>query len=455
MLTLLLAYLFFIPFFFYTIVANISYWLRIRQKRKLGVNKNANEVVIVVLGDLGHSPRITYHAKSFIKLGYVVNICGYVESQVPYFLYDENVSINEIKVIKNTHRLPYIVFAANKVVQQVFELFKVLSGVIDDNTRYVLIQNPPSLPVLAVLAFLKMTICPNVKIIIDWHNLNFTILNLRFHNLKHPIVRLMKNYERILSKKYADLNFTVTEAMRDYLIKEFHLDSNKVITVYDRPSNKFEPLMDEEEFDEIIASNPAIFEDFAYNKETDKILITSTSFSADEDFSILVEALKKLDDTLGDMKGSFRILMIVTGKGPLKLDFLKEVKEFNWKRVRVTDVWLTDDEYPKILRIADLGISLHYSSSGLDLPMKIVDLFGSGVPVVSMGYHVISELVTEGKNGLLLKDNHSGQELADTIYHALYEDKHLLGTLRSGARKESERGWDDEWDEKLANLLKL
>ena len=393
-------------------------------------------VLIFVLGDLGHSPRMCYHALSFSKIGYDVNLCGYIETQPPDEIIDDlNIDIVPIGVVHNIYNFPFVIFAVQKIGTQVKQLVKILWNR-GGATDVVMIQNPPSIPILAIVLFFKFFIYRHWKVVIDWHNLNYTILNLRFQNVKHPLVRLMKFYESFLGG-FADFNITVTKKMKKYLVNEFGFAKSKVTTFYDRPGMQFKPAEDTE-----LKKTHELFQDVK-NIELYRVLISSTSFTPDEDFGLLLDALK-LYETL-EKASTPPILLIVTGKGPLKEKFIQRVIELDYSsRVIVKTAWLTSEDYPKILAQADLGISLHTSSSGIDLPMKIVDFFGCGVPVISLSFPAIDELVKDGENGLVAK-----KSTADNLVELLekvFADDQLLSKLKQGALRESQSRWDENWN---------
>jgi beta-1,4-mannosyltransferase len=69
--------------------------------------------------------------------------------------------------------------------------------------------------------------------------------------------------------------------------------------------------------------------------------------------------------------------------------------------IHIRTVWLEVDDYPLVVGSADLGVCLHFSSSGFDLPMKVVDMFSAQLPCLAYRYPCIDELVQEGTNGRL------------------------------------------------------
>ena len=144
-------------------------------------------------------------------------------------------------------------------------------------------------------------------------------------------------------------------------------------------------------------------------------MISSTSWTPDEDFSMLFNSMIKIEKQFSEMEKEKeqqqknqklnirKILFIITGRGPQKEFYMNKIKNTDFKYFIVKSIWLESDDYPKILGAVDLGVCLHYSSSGFDLPMKVVDMFASQLPVCAVYYETINELVKENKNGFLFK----------------------------------------------------
>jgi len=121
------------------------------------------------------------------------------------------------------------------------------------------------------------------------------------------------------------------------------------------------------------------------------LVVSSTSWTPDEDFTVLLDGLSLYENQAQRTDSDLpKLVVLISGRGPLlstfKKLYAKRSEREAWTQVVVRTVWLEIEDYPRFLGCADLGISLHQSSSGLDLPMKVVDMFGCGVPVLARGF---------------------------------------------------------------------
>ncbi|CAI4271419.1 CDN_1a_G0003140.mRNA.1.CDS.1 [Saccharomyces cerevisiae] len=437
LLALIILYLS-IPLVVYYVIPYLFYGNKSTKKR----------IIIFVLGDVGHSPRICYHAISFSKLGWQVELCGYVEDTLPKIISsDPNITVHHMSNLKRKGGGTSVIFMVKKVLFQVLSIFKLLWEL--RGSDYILVQNPPSIPILPIAVLYKLT---GYKLIIDWHNLAYSILQLKFKgNFYHPLVLISYMVEMIFSK-FADYNLTVTEAMRKYLIQSFHLNPKRCAVLYDRPASQFQPLAGDISRQKALTTK-AFIKDYIRDdfdtEKGDKIIVTSTSFTPDEDISILLGALKIYENSYVKFDSSLpKILCFITGKGPLKEKNMKQVEEYDWKRCQIEFVWLSAEDYPKLLQLCDYGVSLHTSSSGLDLPMKILDMFGSGLPVIAMNYPVLDELVQHNVNGLKFVDR---RELHESLIFAM-KDADLYQKLKKNVTQEAENRWQSNWERTMRGL---
>lgn len=114
--------------------------------------------------------------------------------------------------------------------------------------------------------------------------------------------------------------------------------------------------------------------------------LPSKSLTANSSSSFDIPSLPVYDTTYNLTNKLPKLICVITGKGPMKEHYKALIQSRNWQHVAVITPWLQAADYPTMVASADLGVSLHTSSSGLDLPMKVVDMFGAGLPVCAVDF---------------------------------------------------------------------
>merc|ERR1711939_710394 len=205
------------------------------------MNGVANEpkisVQVLVLGDIGRSPRMQYHAMSIAKHGGRVDMIGYQESTLH-------------------------------------------PGLID-NPLVSIVPLPPPPPILRAN--------------------------------KHPFVKVSKYYEALLGSWAPTASFTVTDAMQKQLRKKPYNIKSPIFTLHDRPASIFQPISSAQSrkaFLQRIPETQQYAQDILAGRT--KLLVSSTSWTPDEDFNLLLEALCTHASSSENLPP---ILAIITGKG--------------------------------------------------------------------------------------------------------------------------------------------
>ncbi|XP_073884921.1 chitobiosyldiphosphodolichol beta-mannosyltransferase isoform X2 [Macaca fascicularis] len=402
-------------------------WKRWRRRRA------ARHVVAVVLGDVGRSPRMQYHALSLAMHGFSVTLLGFCNSKP----HDELLQNNRIQIVGLTELQSLAVgprvfqYGVKVVFQAMYLLWKLMWREPGD---YIFLQNPPGLPSIAVCWFVGC-LCGS-KLVIDWHNYGYSIMGL-VHGPSHPLVLLAKWYERFFGR-LSHLNLCVTNAMREDLAENWRISA---VTVYDKPASFFKetpldlqhwlfmklggtysPFRARSEPEDPATERSAFTERDAGSglvtrlRERPALLISSTSWTEDEDFSILLAALEKFEQLILDGHKLPSLVCVITGS-------------------------------------ADLGVCLHTSSSGLDLPMKVVDMFGCCLPVCAVNFKCLHELVKHEENGLVFEDSEELAAQLQMLFSNFPDPAGKLNQFRKNLRESEQLRWDESWVQTVLPLV--
>jgi beta-1,4-mannosyltransferase len=307
----------------------------------------------------------------------------------------------------------------------------------------ILVQNPPAVPTLLVtIAAARLR---GARLVIDWHNLAWAVLALGIGR-RHPLVALARWYERALGRR-ADAHLTVSDALRTELAARWGIAPIRVLR--DRPAARFAPL-------------PAGVRREVRRRLADSIglagrelalVVSPTSWTRDEDFDLLLDAVRRCEARVAE-RAFPDVLVLLTGRGARRARVEAQAAALPDRRLHVRTLWLEPDDYPRVLGAADLGLCLHRSASGLDLPMKIADMQGAGLPVCALDYGpCLDEMLRHEETGLRFTDaaTLAGQwiELLATFPRGTEH----LDRLRVNVEKARGTTWRQGWEAEAREVL--
>ncbi len=374
------------------------------------------------------------HARSLSASGATVTLMGYVETALPAdVIADPRIRVEALpaprRAAAGSGGATFILASAVRSLRQVAQLTRALFA--GEGPRVLLVQNPPSIPTLAVARLAAWV--RRSQLVIDWHNFGFAMLAVRLGQ-RHPAVGIARWYERIMARGPAQ-HLCVSNAMSEWLKEHFSIPDATV--VYDRPIAYLEPLSNSERASMFASIGESVAPGGAVG-------VCPTSWTVDEDIELLLEGL-----IAWDRESTADLTVFITGKGPLREQFEQTLSRTSFRRTRVRTLFLPPDDYRRLLRASDFGISLHRSASGVDLPMKIVDCFGAGLPVLAYNYGpCLEEQVPPGRGGLLFRGE---KELAEALAQIL--DNQCRSRLREEVTQHAGDCWADEWNRQVRPLL--
>jgi beta-1,4-mannosyltransferase len=177
--------------------------------------QQTRRVAIVVLDEIGQSPRMQLHARALVDRGIPVDIICYAGDVTPEWVRNHPLIFLwplPAPGWTGRHRLPRALFSLYTVFRGAritINLFWTLMFRISP-PNFFLIQTPPPVPTLP-LCLLAAKI-RGAATIIDWHNYGHSILALRLGE-RHWMVRLTLWVERVFSRQ-ATHHLCVSRAMQ-------------------------------------------------------------------------------------------------------------------------------------------------------------------------------------------------------------------------------------------------
>ncbi|MCB9385589.1 MAG: glycosyltransferase [Bryobacterales bacterium] len=391
---------------------------------------------VLVFGDLGRSPRMLNHAVALADNGFQVALIGYPDTPLPRELTARpEIRVHPIRTFRRCPpNLPKPAFLAWSAARlgwaQMHALWVLLLAIPRQNV--ILAQNPPAIPTL--LAARLAARRHRAKFVLDWHNFGYSMLAMRLGE-GNATVQRSRRYEQAAGRR-ADAHLCVSHAMAERLRDSLGIGGAR--TVHDLPVRLDDPL-DRLEREACLRE---LFPGEAIGEST-LVLHCPTSWTDDEETDMLLDAAALLP-----AEGP-RFFIVATGVGPRRAAFEERLASMPLTRCTVRTAFFSPEDYRRLLAAADCGLSFHRSSSGVDLPMKLVDFFGAGTPALALDYGpCLREQVEDGREALLFRN---AEDLARRL-EEIARPGHLTA-LRQNVRAAWSRTWGEAWASEALPVL--
>ncbi len=374
----------------------------------------ARRAAVVVLGDLGRSLRMLNHARELAGSGWRVDVIGFRETPLPPWL-DARVGVRRIPSFESVRaRRPVAAFLAFALVRQAL-LGAALARALASGFDAIVVQAPPSFPALPLVLLAAQL--RGARVVVDWQNTTEAMLRLRLGGggrMSERIAAGCGTLELELARR-AHAHLCTTPELVAFL-------QRRGIQARELPDLACEPGAPDEGRDAATIVSPS-------------------SWSEDDDFDLFLAAVPRLDALLA--RKGLRARFVFSGAGERRAWFEARCAALRLDRIRIETTFVAPADYPRLLRTAAFGLSLHRSAAGLDLPLKIVEMLANGTPVCALDSSpAIRERVRDGERGVLFA---SPDELAGRVASLLDPENPLLATMRRNVAAEPRERWTDAW----------
>ncbi|HEU5161554.1 MAG TPA: glycosyltransferase [Thermoanaerobaculia bacterium] len=359
-------------------------------------------VAVVAMGDLGRSRRMLGHACELAASGWRVDLIGYRDTRPPSWL-DVTVRVRHVPSFESVRgRRGVASLLALALVRQLL-LAAGLGRVLLSRFDAFLVQVPPAFPALPLALIAARA--RGARVVIDWHNTTEAMLRLRIGRglLADRVARACGKLELRLARR-ADAHLCATADLAGFLAAR-GIDARVLPDAVDADPGG------------TMRGDPST-------------IVCPSSWSEDDDLDLFLRSIRLLESKLASK--DLRARFIFSGRGERRAWFEARVASLRLDRVRIETAFVPPDDYPALLREAALGLSLHRSAAGLDLPLKIVELLASGTPVCALDSGpAIRARIRERETGTLFS---SPEGLADAVASLLDPANPVLETMRERVR---------------------